>query len=127
VADLEQVTRPSQSPSIRPIAAAGMRAPPAPVDPNIHTWGTAGSNVFQLTADLRNSVPPADMKEESRTYDVVRIKNPDDNQQHIDVEVMTEYKARNSIDKSRTTMRFATTTADANSEIISRGNTRNSE
>lgn len=129
MSDLEQIVRPSLAGAIRPSPPAGYFASPIFSDPNIVTWGTSGATVFELQAHQQATVPPAiwpKSDETKRTYDVVRVKNPDDPTQHVDVEAMTEYIARNRIDKSRTTLRYAPQGASDNVEVLSKNNVRTS-
>jgi hypothetical protein len=62
--------------------------------------------------------------ETERTYDVVRVYNPDDRSQFVDTEQMTEYQARNKISKERITLKFATNSNTENTEVIQKGLTR---
>lgn len=126
MSELEQIVRPSQEGAIRPGPISGYQAPPVVKDATVITWGTSGSNIFQLSAhasqQINNPWPKSD--ETHRKYDIIKVKNPDDDTQHVFVEAMTEYNARNSIDKSRTTLRYASQTSSANVEVISTGNVR---
>lgn len=88
------------------------------------SFGSAGSNVFELRANSKGEVDNNDHQETKRTFDVVRVKNPDDNAQHVDVEVMTEYQAKNRIDESRIKVRFTPQAAAENIEILRRDQTR---
>lgn len=126
---LEQIVRPYVSGPIRPAAPIGLQNAPKASDMTPHTWGSSGDNIFTLKAQLNQKIPPAkwpDSSEEKRTYDVVRVKNADDPSQFVDTEVMTEYQARNKIDGSRITLRYATNTNTDTTEVISRGNVRTS-
>lgn len=126
MSNLEQIVRPSQSPDIRPAPTTALLEPPKTVNnPNV-VWGTSGNSIFQLRAHASGQVDNRQDYETSRKFDVVRVKNPDDENQYIDVEVMTEYQARNKIDDSRTKLRFDKPKAKDNIEIISRDNTRSS-
>lgn len=123
--NLAQVIRPSQSPDIRPTRPAAYQAVlDAPADQEI-VWGSAGNNIFVATAHTKGFVNNNNTNEEvSRKYDVVRVKNPADTEQHVDFEVMTEYQSRNVITKDRTTLRFEKTAASANVQVLSRNNSR---
>lgn len=123
---LEQVVRPSQTGDIRPGYIQYGRTVPTVPDPNEIVWGTAGNDVFALQANSKSEVNNETSQETQRTFDTVRIKSKDDENTYIDVEVMTAYQARNTIDKSRTQLRFESPQADANSEIIKRNQTRKS-
>jgi hypothetical protein len=123
---LEFVVRPSQSPAIRPGVPSQIFATPKIPQNTPITWGSAGDSIFDLKAHASSTVQPASWPETSRKYDVVRVYNPDDREQFIDTEQMTEYQARNKISGDRFTMKFATNTNTENTEVISRGNTRTS-
>lgn len=124
MSNLEQIVRPSQSPDIRPAATLALLVPPKVVNNPTIVWGSAGNSIFDLKAHSQGEYNEPDTVEEKRTFDVVRIKNPDDPDQHVDVEVMTAYQARNRIDDSRTKFEFEHPKASDNVEIISRDNTR---
>jgi hypothetical protein len=81
--------------------------------------------VFDLQAQSKAEVPPAKFEAE-RKYDVVRVYNPDDRDQFVDTEQMTEYQGRNKLSDERFVLRFAKPQNTANTEVISRGNTRKS-
>lgn len=121
---LEQIVRPSQSPSIRPSSATQIYATPKIPENEPIVWGSSGQTVFELKAHAEGS-NDTHFPETQRTYDVVRVYNPDDRDQHIDTEVMTEYQGRNKISQDRITIRYGETKADANTEVISKGNVRN--
>lgn len=124
---LEQIVRPSQDGLIRPSPAAGYQAPPIIPNGNTVTWGSAGNDIFQVSAHVSQSInnPWPKSDETQRKYDVARVKNPDDHDQHVDVEAMTEYQARNKIDKSRITLRYAKMNpTEGNIEILSSDNVR---
>lgn len=125
---LELLIRPNQTGNIRPNYYNGMKS--ATVDENkkndnvVIAWGSGGDSIFTIqTPDFGFKVED-DKEETSRKYDVVRVKNPDDDQQYVDTEVMTEWQGRNKITKDRFTLRFGSPEATANTEIISRGNVR---
>jgi hypothetical protein len=90
------------------------------------TWGNATASVFQLQASSQAEVPPAKFEESQRKYDVVRVYNPDDREQFVDTEQMTEYQGRNSIGKERTTIRFSGNSNTENTEVIQKGIIRKS-
>jgi hypothetical protein len=106
-------------------------------DDVVFAWGKAGDSIFNMDAPHYGGkiVPPDDDKKETkRTYDVVRVQNPDDEDQYVETEVMTAYEAQNKIDPSRTqiakdrfVLRFAPTQPAANIKVISTGNTRTSK
>lgn len=123
---LEQIIRPSAVGDIRPLNFTPARKQPKTPGDNLKVWGNAGDDIFALSAHLKQDVKPAEWEESKRTYDVVKIMNPADNDQSVEVEAMTEYQSRNQIDKSRTTLRFSKVQPAANVEIVSRGNVRKS-
>jgi hypothetical protein len=120
---LEQIVRPSQAPAIRPGPAVQIYTTPKIVENNPITWGSSGDSVFDLRAHASQTVNNS-WPESSRTYDIVRVYNPDDREQFIDTEVMTEYQGRNKISQDRIKMQFATNTNTATTEVIQRGLTR---
>lgn len=129
---LEYVVRPSQNPSIRPGHPSQILATPKIVANEPITWGSSGPSVFDLRASSQSEVPEAKW-ESSRTYDVVRVYNPDDHSQFVDTEQMTEYQARNkpsqpsAIAQDRIQLMFATNTNSPDTEVISKGNKRTSQ
>jgi hypothetical protein len=124
--NLEQVVRPAQTLVFRPIASQKGSTPIFP-DDVVLLWGDSGNNVFQLSQNVKQSVNnDRSDKEESRTFDVVRIKNTEDDSQFLDVEVLTGYQARNQIDKTRTKLLFSPPQGGGNVEILKRNQTRNS-
>ena len=123
---LEQIVRPSQSPTIRPSRPISQYVPPAVEDENTISWGSAGNSIFTIRAHVAQTVNNNRNDETQRTYDTVRVTNEDDPSQYIDTEVMTEYQARNKIDDSRIVLRFAKTKPSANVQVLSSGNVRNS-
>lgn len=123
--NLAKVIRPSQTPDIRPTRPAAYQAVLDEPDPQEIVWGSSGDSVFAATAHTKGFVDNNNTNEEvSRKYDVVRVKNPDDTDQHVDFEVMTEYQARNTITKDRTTLRFEKTQPTGTVQILSTNNKR---
>lgn len=122
---LEHVVRPSQAPQIRPGVPTQMFATPKIPQNTPKTWGRAGDSVFDLTAHSQSEVPQPKF-EAQRTYDVVRVYNPDDRTQFVDTEQMTEYQGRNKLSADRFTMKFATNTNTENTEVIQKGLIRKS-
>jgi hypothetical protein len=122
---MEKITRPAAPPvKLRPDYPDQLsKAQPAEKS-NLVTWGSPGQSVFELRASDNSTVPEAKWPETQRTYDVVRVYNPDDRSQSIDTEVMTEFQGRNKISQDRIRIRFGQTQNTANSEVISRGNVR---
>jgi hypothetical protein len=121
---LEFVVRPSQAPNIRPGVPTQIFQSPKPIDNEPKVWGNAGQSVFDLHAHSQAEVKPPEFPETKRTYDVVRVYNPDDNSQYIDTEEMTEYQGRNQISADRITLRFAKTQNTENVKVQQRGLTR---
>jgi hypothetical protein len=129
MSELEQIVRPAQDGSIRPIYLPQLLAAPKVQTPNAITWGSSGANIFRASASVSQTVPPAKWPKHSeikRTYDVVKVMNPDDHSQYVHVEAMTEYQARNKIDGSRVTLQYATNTNSEHVQVVSTGNTRTS-
>lgn len=120
---LEYVVRPSQAPQIRPGTPTQIFETPKVPQNNANVWGSAGNSVFQLHAQAQQELPTP-LTEKERTYDVVRVYNPDDRAQFIDTEQMTEYQGRNKISNDRITLKFATNHNTENTEVISKGNKR---
>lgn len=127
MSDLEQIVRPAQAYSFRPPPNYAARGPTITKGSKVVTWGSSGANIFQLQASIQQNVPPATWPksdEEKRTYDVVRVMSADDPSTFVDTEVMTEYQARNQIDGSRITLRYASNVDTDTTQVISRGNVR---
>ncbi len=124
MSNLEQIVRPSQSPDIRPAPTTALLESPKITANPIVTWGTPGDSIFQLRAHESGETNNETKEETKRKFDVVRVKNPDDHDQYVDVEVMTEYQARNKISESRTKLRFGQPKSSQHVEVISRDNTR---
>lgn len=122
---LEHVVRPSQSPQIRPGTPTQLLATPKVPQNNPISWGGSGDSVFDLHAHTQAEIPQPKY-EEKRTYDVVRVFNPDDKTQHVDTEQMTEYQGRNRLSADRITLRFATNHNTENTEVIKKGLQRTS-
>lgn len=122
---LEFVVRPSQNPNIRPGTPTQIFEPQKTPDNPVNEWGSSGQSVFDLQAHAQQELPEPKW-EETRTYDVVKVFNPDDKSQFVETEQMTEYQARNKISPDRFTMKFATNTNTENTEVVSRNNIRRS-
>lgn len=121
---IEYVVRPNQSPSIRPGSPSQILAPSKLIENEPQVWGSSGDSVFDLRAHTQQELPQPEFPETKRKYDVVRVYNPDDREQFVDTEVMTEYQGRNTISKDRIVLRFAKTQNTANTEVKQRGITR---
>lgn len=117
---LEYVVRPSQSPAIRPGSPSQLFETQKVPQNTPVSWGSSGNSVFDLTAREQSEVPQPKF-EAQRTYDVVRVYNPDDRTQFVDTEQMTEYQGRNKLSSERFTMKFATNTNTENTEVIQKG------
>ena len=134
--DLSRVVRSNESANIRPIST--LKALPGPAeDDAVMTWGQSGDSIFNKDAIHYGAkiIPPDDddKTETKRTYDVVRVQNPDDENQYVETEVMTEFEARTKIDPTRTQiaqdrikLRFGPTQASSNVIIKQSGLTRSS-
>lgn len=122
---LEKLIRPAQTGDIRPTYFAVPRGTVKNPDENTITWGGSGDNVFQLRAHVKQDVKN-DLKgdETQRKYDTLEISNPDDPDQKIEVEALTEYQARNRIDKSRIILRYSEQQPAANIKVLKRGQIR---
>lgn len=120
---LEQIVRPSQAPSIRPASPSQILATPKIPENEPIVWGSSGQTVFELKAHAEGS-NDTHYPETQRTYDVVKVFNKDDKDQFIETEVMTEYQGRNKNTQDKITLRYLPTQADANNEIVSKGNVR---
>lgn len=127
---LELLIRPNQTGSIRPNYWNGYQsARPDEETKNdnvVVSWGSSGDSIFTVSHPDFGFKVEDEKTETERTYDIVRVKNKDDPEQYVDTEVMTEWKGRNKIDGSRTTLRFGAPAGDANNEILQRGQKRNS-
>jgi hypothetical protein len=122
---MEKIVRPAHPIiQLRPDYPDQLGKPQPAERDNTVVWGSAGRSVFELRAASNGKAAEAKWPETDRKYDVVRVFNPDDRDQHIDTEVMTQFQGRNKISQDRIQIRFAETKATANTEIISRGNIR---
>lgn len=126
---LELLVRPNQSSDFRPPGSAPRLAQVGDVTKNdnvLVSWGSGGDSIFTVTSPSFGFKVEDEKQETERTFDVVRVKNPDDPDQYVDTEVMTEWKARNKIDQSRIVLRFTPASSSQDTEVISRGNKRTS-
>ena len=119
----EKTVRPVERIQLRPDYPDQLSKAPPPPKTNLVVWGNAGQSVFQLRAASQSKIDNK-WPETKRTFDVVRVFNPDDNSQFLDTEVLTAFEGRNKISQDRIQIRFGQTQAAANTRIISRGNTR---
>lgn len=118
---LEVIVRPFVNPDTRPKA----RAPKPVVDERITEIAGRRGSFIQLSHSESTSWNTSNQTEVKRTFDVVRVKNPDDDQQHVDVEVTTKLRVRNA-DNSQSTLRLAKPTATENTEILEEDRERDS-
>lgn len=126
---LELLVRPNATGIVRPNArnAQSTRSDDGTKNDNVVIeFGGSGDSIFAVAYPDYEWKVEDEKGETERTYDTVRVKNKDDPDQYVDTEVMTEWKGRNKIDGSRTTLRFGAPQGDANNEILSRGNKRTS-
>lgn len=127
---LELLIRPNATGNIRPNYYSGLKSAKVDEDKKndnvVIAWGSGGDSIFTITTPAFGFKVEDDKEEVSRKYDVVRVKNPDDPDQYVDTEVMTEWEGRNKISQDRTILRFGAPQATSNTEIISRGNIRRS-
>lgn len=121
---LEYVVRPSQSKNIRPGTPTQIFAPVKVPENEPITWGNAGNSVFDLHAHTQQELPMPEFPESQRSYDVVRVFNPDDETQFVDTEQMTEYRGRNKINGNRITLKFMNHQDTGKTQVISQGNIR---
>jgi hypothetical protein len=121
---IEFIVRPSQAPAIRPGHPSQLLVAPKTPQNTPHEWGSSGDSIFDLHAHSAATVPKPEWPETQRKYDVVRVYNPDDHEQYVDTEQMTEYQGRNKISKERIILRFADTKNTDNTKVLQKGLTR---
>jgi hypothetical protein len=119
----EKQVRPVETIKLRPDYPDQLSKAPPPEKTNVVVWGSAGQSVFQLRASSQSKIDNK-WPESKRTYDVVRVYNPDDRDQFIDTEVMTAFEGRNKISQDRIQIRFGVTQNTKNSEVVQKGLTR---
>lgn len=122
---LEYVVRPSQAPQIRPGTPTQLFATPAIPENAPITWGSPGDSVFDSHAHAQVELPQPKF-ESSRTYDVVRVFNPDDHSQFVDTEQMTEYTGTEKNGGQALTLRFASQPNTSDTQVMQRGLVRRS-
>lgn len=127
MSNIENLSRPFNL--LERLRPAGKTTKPEPKDADdvLLSFGSPGDNVFQISASNQQDINNDDKQEVRRTYDVVKVKNTEDPDQFVQVEVMTEYQARNRIDEKRTKVRFSKQEATANIDIVSRNKVRTTE
>ena len=121
---LEFVARPFARPDIRPGTPTQIfQQPKVPQNEPIK-WGSSGDSVFDLHAKNAQETPKPEFPETSRKYDIVRVYNPDDHEQYVDTEQMSEYQGRNKISADRIVLRFAKAQDTSDTKVMQRGLTR---
>lgn len=122
--ELESIVRPTLPTDFRPPVNTLVLVPVIIDDDDTVVWGGAGDSVFQL----KFLGAPTQIKfvstEESRVFDTVRVKDPDNDENHLDLEVMTQYSGRNKTDDSRISISLARVQPAQDVEILSRNNVR---
>lgn len=78
-------------------------------------WGSPGRSVFQISVAVFNEV--VEYKEQSRTVDVARVKNENDDNQYVDVETVKSTTIRASNGQKQVTT-YTPLKAQQNIEII---------
>lgn len=123
---LEHVVRPNVAADIRP--SSPVIAPPAPdVSDNILEWGGPGNSIFTYLSEAGFELETVNQQTETkRTYDTIRIKNKDDEQQYVDVAAPTKSLVRSTKGAQTETSyipydRAYPKTDDNNYEVIKRG------
>lgn len=89
-------------------------------------WGKPGASPFQLNATVGFTVKDDDDREVKRTYDVVRVKDPDNEDNHIDMEVVTALQLKNKIDGKRTQISMDRVKPSDTVQILQQDQTRTS-
>ena len=88
----EAVVRPSVFPDVRPRPA---QQPPAlQAEDRIFEVDSGNGKVLQLTHSLSSSFSRSTVTELERTFDEVRLTNPDGGGEHIDAEIAHKFKMR---------------------------------
>lgn len=116
---LETVIRPIASRDFRPTAKPLVE----PSDDNPITIDGGTAQLINLNHSANYSWSHISEREVERTYDVMRIKNPEDASQYIDDEVITKIKLR-GIDGTTRKVRYADPPEADNIEILSEDNER---
>jgi hypothetical protein len=89
-------------------------------------WGKPGASPFQIQANVALEVDET-RTETSRTFDVVRVKDPDNADNHVDMEVMTSYTSRKKNGGGRVTIDLARVQPSESVEILERDQTRSND
>lgn len=115
---LEHVVRPVVVDTLRPPSQSGLRTPNSDVEDAVLEWGRSGDSIFTISASAHQEAQNPDHAEVARKVDVVRVKNPDDETQHIDVEVMREYQGINRATGERFNLAFDNVPISPSIEVI---------
>lgn len=122
VAKLELVVRPFQTPVVR---VPGLAVGPALPDPDVVTLQCGdpegvGKTFTESASSSVTAFVETKEREVSRTVVPVRVKNPDDLDQHVDIDVTTSLKvARKDGDKvTRAEQKFADVVKTDTTEIL---------
>jgi hypothetical protein len=107
----------------RPDANTAAYAPPQADSDTTVVWGKAGASPFQLQANVALEVIE-ERTEVQRTYDVVRVTDPNNEDNHIDMEVMTSYTSVDKNGGSRLKINLDRATESENVKVMERDRTR---
>lgn len=116
---LETIVRPVTSKDFRPTAKRSL----PPTDDNPVSFDGGTGRLIDLNHSANYSWSHTVERETERTYDTLRIHNPDDSSQFVDDEVITKIRYRNW-DGNIRKVRLTDPPEQDNIEIISRDNTR---
>lgn len=87
-------------------------------------WGKPGASPFQLTGANNVIIKDDNTFETKRTFDVVRVKDPDNADNHVDMEVVTSLQLKNKIDGKRTQINMDRVTQSDTVQILQQDQTR---
>jgi hypothetical protein len=124
---LEHIVRPVVVESLRPAPQNGLRTPNSDTEEAILEWGRSGDSIFTISASAHQEAQNPDHTEVSRKVDVVRVKNPDDEEQFVDVEVMREYRGINKATGEKFNLAFDNVPTGPQVEVIKSGVFRESD
>lgn len=116
---LETIVRPISSKDFRPTARPLIESS----DDNPTTIDGGTGQLIALNHSANYSWSHNIEREYERTYDVMRIHNPNDDSQFVDDEVITEMRRAN-FDGSITKVKYGHPTAEDNIEILDSGRKR---
>jgi hypothetical protein len=121
---LEIVVRPSQTPDVRPFPSAG--GPPVPqADEQFIEIGGGEVSVTRLSYSFSSSTSRSrKTREIDREVDVLRIKNPDDEEQFVDVEVARKVNMVDQQTGEKVLLDMPEGPIPDNVEVLSRGERR---